>query len=134
VLPQLEQPEHLKNAQELTIVDHPHITTNHRILGVDITHVQRKILSTISSDASYRTKHVHMVARGAGGGKRIFIEELRHSMFANEPIVPVAITMSQGTAYSYDEFTVSGYAWYGPAARSCALSEQLELHCPQLPF
>jgi hypothetical protein len=95
------------NEESFCIIDRPSITMIQPLLGIDVEEECRRITSTINLPAWDRTKPLHMLVRGWGGGKTRVLEELRRNLFADNKCVPIAITATLDTLYIPAEFTVS---------------------------
>jgi hypothetical protein len=92
------------NEEAFCIIDRPSTTMIQPLLGIDVEEDCRRITSTINLPAWDRTKPLHMIVRGWGGGKTRVLEELRRRLFADNTCVPIAITATLDTLYFPAEF------------------------------
>jgi hypothetical protein len=120
------------NAEAFCIIDRPSITMIQPLLAIDVEEECRRITSTINLPAWDRTKPLHMIVRGWGGGKTRVLEELRRRLFADNKCVPIAITATLDTLYIPAEFPASLTTGAGTTSEAVQKSAALSVSARML--
>jgi hypothetical protein len=120
------------NAEAFCIIDRPSITMIQPLLGIDVEEERRRITSTINLPAWDRTKPLHMIVKGWGGGKTRVLEELRRRLFTDINCVPIAITATLDTLFTPAEFPASLITGAGTTSEAVQKSAALSVSARML--
>jgi hypothetical protein len=116
-----------KSSLVFSLIDNRDITMNHPVIGISIEEELKVIWRTIDLGADNRAKALYMTVRGMGGGKTRILEEMRHHLFLDPSVIPLAVAANCDTTYDGDEIK-PGLST--DALRSAALSISARmLHC-----